>query len=189
MKHPSCHDRNNRTAAHDSRVAPVRFGSPRLRLRYQVITDGKSRQRINGDDDRMTVTLGDFLKHVAGGSHQALEALWSPVADIDPRCKAWFAGLWPDLGFATSRYLGAIAHMGTRHSKTPFTDFDDVPFKIRRHMLRMAGNLSDLHEGHRFNPRLTPDQVALVDRHATSSRDEFVTALRATCPVSIELSF
>jgi len=52
---------------------------------YTVVDKGRSRQVIDGNQDNLTLTLDDFLRMVADGEPQALTALWSPLAETDPR--------------------------------------------------------------------------------------------------------
>jgi len=155
---------------------------------YRVVLGGQTRQHVSPvhGTDVLTVTLPDFLTYVAQGSHQALEALWSPIKTVDSRYAPLFAGLHPDLANATSRYVGAIINMGTQHGKTRITGYSQITMKYRRHMLRLASNLRDLFCTGGFNPVCDASTVTWLDETAASDRDTFVHALTTTCPVTLE---
>lgn len=154
---------------------------------YRVVDGGPTTQHVSGNRDILQVALDDFLRFCYEGSHQALEALWSPIKTVcDPRWIAMFSGVQPDMVSATSRYVGAIANMGTRHGKTRIGDYSQISFKHRRHMLRLAKNLDCLYRYGRFNPVCPPPMVEWLNATAAGSRDMFVAELAATCPAELE---
>jgi len=157
---------------------------------YTVVDDGRTRQRINGDQDKLTVSLADFLRNVYAGEVAALCALWSPVAEIDPRWAPMFASLHPDIMGATRKFSGAIsafAVFGTGQRRRPAGSFDTLDLKAKRHMLRLSLFLDDLWRDGRFCPRLDADTLRWVIQTAEFGQDEFTSELLRTCPVSLYL--
>lgn len=119
---------------------------------------GRTRQKILGADDAIRMSLDGFLDNVFRGSAQSCEALFSPVAIIDPHYAAMFAGIRVTGSDAFQRYRRTIdAH--TRGT-----------LKQRRHAVRLGLNFAELRTTGRFNPQLDDAQKRKVrdiaDRHA-----------------------
>lgn len=134
---------------------------------YRVVTDGHKfeegergqRVRSFGDktEDILVITFTDFLRRVSKGSHQALEALFSPV-------KAWENDQFKP--FIESQLVtspDAFAAYERTIRKFAFGDF-----KRRRHGARLSQNLTALREFGRFNPRMTHAQIQFVNEYATT---------------------
>jgi hypothetical protein len=117
---------------------------------FRVVPTGRTRQRVTGEDDVTVMGLDVFLGHVFAGSHQSCEALFSPLAEIDPRYLPLFRGL---------RVTGADAFARYRRTIHSFSYGDT---KKRRHAVRLGYNLADLRREGRFNPVLTPGQHDMV---------------------------
>ena len=107
--------------------------------------DRKLRQVVTGNEDRTTVGIDYFLELAFSGSHQACEALFSPV-------KEWGTtyGYRPML--ERIRIGGGEAFAKYERTIRKFCYGD---LKRRRHAIRLAHNLADLREYGRFNPRTT----------------------------------
>lgn len=127
----------------------------------------KATQTIIGTEDQMLVSEKSFHIFCFEGAPQALESMFANDALIDrigPFRNAYFAGL--NLDHMCGRYLRTIK------------SFAYGNFKKRRHSLRMSINLREAMEtGGRFNPTLTEDQAAYATATASSSAEEFITAL------------
>lgn len=67
-------------------------GSDRDSFRV-VAGSGRTIQRITGEDDITQMPLNRFLENVFHGSHQSCEALFSPLATIDPQYAPYFEGI------------------------------------------------------------------------------------------------
>ena len=125
--------------------------------------DRPTRQTVRGFGDHVrdevTFTLTEFLQRADKGSHQALEALFSPVKEWAEE-KHWFEPFtWhyratsPDVFYAYERTIRKFA----------FSDF-----KRRRHGVRLSQNLKALREFGRFNPRMTVAQIQEANEYATT---------------------
>lgn len=128
--------------------------------------DRKMLQEMHGDDDITTSGLRDFLDKALGGSHQSLEALFSPVKVwSDLRYYSMLEGLRVPAGPVREKYRRTIHRFS----------FGD--FKRRRHALRLALNLRDLTLHGRFNPRLLPEQAEMITEMAEQHEGEALYAV------------
>lgn len=121
----------------------------------------------NEDEDANHIHLSRFQQAVENGAPQALEALFSPVAEIEPGWEAFFAGLRPGIDNARATYRRTIRNFGFGNggrigSAAERTD----PVKLRRHALRLIYNLDDLVRRGRFNPRLAPSDAWVISANA-----------------------
>ena len=122
---------------------------------YRVWT-GKSNmsQHINGHDDVTNKSFEQFLRECSIGVPQALEALWSPIKTVN---ELDFLTIRPGYSETVNRYLRTMKSFWQ----------DDL--KRRRHSARLYLNLQDyMQQGH-FNPRLTDEQVDVVNWFAENS--------------------
>lgn len=115
-----------------------------------VESDLRTEQVVSGGFDVVTMGLKSFLRHVFDGSHQSCEALFSPVAYIDPKYRSFFAGI---------RVTGEDAFARYRRTIHSFSYGDG---KKRRHAVRLGYNLRDLRYAGRFNPEMTEDQILKI---------------------------
>ncbi|MHA3723836.1 DNA polymerase beta superfamily protein [Leucobacter sp. HY1910] len=114
-----------------------------------VVTDSparKVRHTIDGPLDVAEVGLSLFLDLAHTGSHQSVEALFSPV-------KAWTA--------AGARYRPMIERtritggaVASKYERT-IRKFAHLDFKRRRHAVRLALNLAQLRAEGTIRPNLT----------------------------------
>ncbi len=108
----------------------------------------QARQSVSGKDDIVRVGLHDFLDKAYGGSHQSVEALFSPF-------KVWEAEEYrPFLDHAVIP-AGAVREKYMRTIKK--FSFED--FKRRRHAVRLGFSVIGMQSEGRFNPRLSPMQI------------------------------
>ena len=144
---------------------------------YTVLAEGgrSTSQVLSGDDDSLTVPFNVFSRHISEGVPQALEALFSRLADPSP-LDAYRANFYPDTAKAATIYRRAIkstALFGTA--------------KRRRQALRHAFNLAEMFDTGRFNPTLTPEQVAFVWEVSENGDERYWNALEALSPVDLRL--
>lgn len=126
-----------------------------------VVTDSRSpvmRQQVQPDGiDTAAVGLDLFLLRVADGSHQSVEALFSPF-------KEWsIIGLDYRPMIESMRVGGATAFAAYERTITKFCYGD---FKKRRHAARLSLNLAGLRERGRFTPVMTVAEVEWATRLA-----------------------
>lgn len=115
-----------------------------------LATTGRTKHKITEESDLTQMPLDRFLENVFHGSHQSCEALFSPLATVDPKYCPMFDNI---------RVTGADVF--ARYRRTIHA-FSYGPMKQRRHAVRLGFNLSDLRKYGRFNPRLTDDQKMKV---------------------------
>jgi hypothetical protein len=114
---------------------------------FRVVSgNSNTRHTITGDIDITQMSIDRFLTNVFKGSHQSCEALFSPLAGIDPQYRPMFEAI---------RVTGSDVFARYRRTIRAFS-FGDA--KKRRHAVRLGFNLSDLVRSGRFNPVLTDNQ-------------------------------
>ena len=110
-------------------------------------------QKIVGDQDTTRVSLSTFMKMANEGSHQYLEAMFAPKAEVDMFCDM------------RSRYFVHTAKTITRYRQT-INKFGDHKMRKRekamKTALRLTYNLEEIIETGRFNPRLDSDKIAVL---------------------------
>lgn len=142
---------------------------------FEVTTShaNKARHRVSANGiDRVSVGMDTYLARVFEGSHQAVEALFSPY-------KTWGTG---DHARFYRSYLEGMRVTGRqvfeKYERTIHT-FCFGDFKRRRHAARLALNLADLRVEGRFNPVLTPANKRYIglaaERHEGQELWEYLT--------------
>lgn len=101
------------------------------------------KQTIEDTIDKTRVDLSTFMVMVDNCVPQALEALWSPVADIDKINEFRYS------------YQVNRSQMYDRYIKTAINFASHSDDKRRRHGLRLLLNLGHTLEFGRFNPQLS----------------------------------
>ena len=121
---------------------------------FAVTTDRDRglRQTVDGIDDRVVVGIDRFLRLAHDGSHQSVEALFSPVKVWNPSPTA---ARWRPLLEATVIGGGDVYSRYTRTIRR----FCYGDFKRRRHAVRLTRDLELLRAYGRFNPRLSAAEV------------------------------
>lgn len=128
-----------------------------------TVTDSRSRkvsQSVQGDDDRCVVGVHRFLELAMGGSHQSVEALYSPLK------------MWADTDSARQwRPLLESVRVGGGEVSAKFErtirKFSHGNFKQRRHAARLSLHLMEIRQcGRIVNVRLQPAQVEWCARVA-----------------------
>lgn len=141
---------------------------------YMVTPDGgrKIRQRIKQDQDTLTLPLGEFARMIHNGNPQALEALFSPLADRGA-LDAYRYQFLPDTGktlYTHERTMKTFALSGT--------------FKGRRHALRLGRNMDQFTRTGRFNPMLDAQEKETLSEAANSTPAEYMAFLLGTSPLN-----
>lgn len=135
-----------------------------------------ARQRKVNKDDRLVISLDRFLDQVALGVPQALEALWSPEASIDPTWVPFLHGLRPGLEETRMRYRRTIVNFGFHHGgRTGAAAREIDGFKLHRHAVRLCLNLQDFLTTGGFCPRLSPERAQYCNEFIR--REDYDTAL------------
>ncbi|WP_251153669.1 nucleotidyltransferase domain-containing protein [Cellulosimicrobium sp. Marseille-Q4280] len=141
---------------------------------YTVIATGhRARQTISGDQDTLVIPIGAFLLQAGSGVPQALEAMFSPIAEPGP-LDALRHGFRPDTAASAHRYRRTI------------TSFAAGTLKQRRHALRLATNLTDLLTYGWFSPRLSPALADELTAAAALPDEDYFADLAARCPVPLD---
>lgn len=117
-----------------------------------------AKQTINDGVDSMVVDFSTFRVYCDMGVPQALEALFSPVPEVD--VIADFRNSYRiDTGAVVERYRRTIKSFSLGEE-----------YKKKRHALRLALNLREAVETGRFNPRLSDFDVLFVSRVAQDEK-------------------
>ncbi|MBC9704246.1 MAG: nucleotidyltransferase domain-containing protein [Enterococcus sp.] len=141
-----------------------RFGATRKRNGEQVVKDGL---------DNTVFDFKTFLIHAHHGVPQALEAMFSTVAEVD-EISAYRQSYHASVSAMIISYTAAIQK---------FAAWD---FKRRRHALRYALNLRQAIENQgRFDPRLSKNNAEMITEMASSPH--YVEHLRKLSYVELVL--
>lgn len=119
-------------------------GNRGRRLKY-------SKQSIVDGIDSVTVDLGTWLRLCEKGVPQALEAMFSPVAEVD------------EISSLRTSYRVGFTNMRDTYYRTMENFLDAGDEKRRKHALRLWANLGQASRHGRFNPRLTSKQVIVIE--------------------------
>lgn len=134
-----------------------------------------ARQSINGKDDAMVIDEKTFMFYAHQAIPQALEAMFSPVAEAGPFLEAYRRNFRVGMATMHAKYRFHIqieAHNG---------------MKQRRHALRWALNFREaLNNDGRFNPVLSEEEAEWVKETANSKN--FIAELRKTFPYKLDLN-
>lgn len=129
-------------------------------------------QEVRGEEDIQVFPMRHFLHMIHEGNPVALEALWSPEAQMSP----------------VMAELSRSFRVGSGRAQHAFRSFIDMfigdsgieKMKNRRHVLRIAMQLRQVMEEGRFNPVLPPQAVHLLTRIATRYEgDDFLPIVDA----------
>lgn len=148
-----------------------------------VVGDDKSyaRQRSCAGDDRLGIHLSRFLQQVDKGVPQALEALFSPVAELDPDWAPFLRSLRPGIISARMTYRRTITNFayldGGRTGAAKLRAQTTERAKLRRHALRLSLNLAELVATSSFDPRLSRAEAEWVIATAEADEQTFTETL------------
>lgn len=121
-----------------------------------------AKHTINNEHDSFVIDFGTWVEQCKSGVPQALEAMFSDMTIGDDRIQ----------DFRNSFYCGtAVSERYLRTIKS-FALTEDTGIKKRRHALRLALNLREMGERGRFNPTLSPEDVAWCTDMAHKSHED-----------------
>lgn len=137
---------------------------------FTVTTSNRgARQKVAGNSDSVTIGWDAFITYAFSGSHQSVEALFSPY-------KEWHSHEY------LRHYLNGMRVMGgdvlSKYQRTikSFAYSDDM--KRRRHACRLWLNMQGLRVEGRFNPVMTErEKVWASNLAADFGREELYTIL------------
>lgn len=129
----------------------------------------KTLQTITGDDDVTRVSLNHFLFLAMNGSHQALDAMFTPYAEIDK-----ISALRENFS------AGFNVLVDFERIITELTN-QNLP-KKRLHAARIAYNMKELAETGRYNPVLTTQTKKEVLRLSALPDEQFRKQLNEVNP-------
>lgn len=134
---------------------------------YVVTLEGrKPKQTIVDWEDTTSVPIGSFLRFLDLGVPQAVEALFSRVAQIDP---AWYPY------FRSLRVGGPAGSMLVKYRQTA-VNFANYPgFKQRRHALRLCLNMRELRASGYFNPTLSGSEIDMITDIASLDTEQYTS--------------
>jgi len=151
-----------------------------------IVTGGfgkRARQTLAANDDVIVVSYEKFVDMLYNGTPQAVEALFSEVADVHL------------LTHLRDSYLASNTRLVHRYLKTiksfALTDVSDerVVFKRRRHALRLADNLNEIVLSGRFDVRLSDSKAALFTEWARMDFESYMTRLETMLHVTESESY
>lgn len=128
-----------------------------------------AKHKITDDADEVTVPFREFSRFAFLAYPQALESMFSEQATIDR------------IDFIRNSFYAGIGmdSMRERYRKT-IRNFAHGNFKERRHALRLSINLDNaLKSGGRFNPTLNAEQAEFITSAASSTPEQYITALES----------
>lgn len=136
-----------------------------------VLDDVKSKHKVVGEEDVALHSLRTFTSQVARGVPQALEALWSPVAYVDPVWRPYLASLRPNYYEARYRHLSDQA-------------VNVAPEKLRQKHSRLSLNMMSLAAYGWYNPVLEDWRLKLVlaSRNSQELTDELRSMAQEVAP-------
>lgn len=126
--------------------------------------DTELKQSVANGVDTVRGDLGAFVIRAATGSHQSLEALFSPV-------KTWAPGMERKWGPYLEGFRVTGSEVFEKYERT-IKKFCYADYKRKRHAIRLAYNLGDLREFCRFDPRMKPEQITWANKYANYEGDE-----------------
>lgn len=155
---------------------------------YIVRLDGKSRQKVVDGVDTNVVTLEQFLKSIDKGVPQAVEALFSPYAEVDPNWGPFFYGLRPGNSLIDT-YRRTILNFGLNHGGRHGAALERAKtsdkIKLRRHALRLCINLSQFVRYGMIDPMIPPELTKRITDASEESDDVFSHLLDVSVSKSI----
>lgn len=111
--------------------------------------------------DQVRVGLTTFLRRASEGSHQSVEALFSPL-------KTYHQPEYRDM-IESYRVFGSEVFAKYERTIKKFCYGD---FKRRRHACRLTLNLAELRKQGRFNPVMTDLEITMCNKFATLEGNE-----------------
>lgn len=120
------------------------------------------KQTISNGVDKTSVDMSTFMHMVDECVPQALEALWSPVAEIDK------------IHEFRTQYRVNSAKMKEVYVRTALKFVEEGTVKHRRHALRLILNLGTALEYGKFNPQLSATDLIILNAAGSTEIFEHV---------------
>ena len=133
----------------------------------------RAKQTIIDGVDTVQMTLSAFVERAAGGSHQALDAMFAaePLVDEIGALREGFR-----VGYeVVPAYVRIITKFAVQEG-----------YRKQRHALRAMFNLEDMLGTGRYRPELSPERIAFILEKAHLPYPKFRELLLAMSPVSLE---
>lgn len=127
-------------------------------------------QKTDGFDDQTIIPLDAFYAACWDGEPKALEALWSPSAELSPVLTE-FARSFKASGYKAELHVRSRISRYRRTYLTTEAPESFKAFKFRRHSLRLAIQLRSINDCGRFNPVLNRNSRDLINRLAADYTD------------------
>jgi len=128
---------------------------------YEVYSGkGRAKQTIVGDIDTLRISYDSFMFQCRKGVPQALEALYSPVKEID------------EIPFITDSFNPISTEVYKTYVRTIRNFWKEGSLKRKRHAVRLCINLSCIMRYGRFNPSLTQIEKIFVVAYGDVDEEE-----------------
>ena len=128
---------------------------------YFIVTDSKrskAKHSIHNGVDMCEVGIDAFLERALSGSHQSVEAMFSPF-------KGWGGGMEHIWGPMIEGHRITGPEVFAKYERT-IKKFCFGDFKRRRHACRLSLNLASLRAEGRFNPVMTQAEALMATKYA-----------------------
>lgn len=112
---------------------------------------GRGVQKIKDGQDVTRASFDSFMRYCDKGVPQYLEAMFSPVAEVD-EISAFRQSYTPNMTNVRDTYMRTIKSFWMH-------GIENDDFKRRRHAARLILNLRSMEESGRFTPALTPVEI------------------------------
>lgn len=135
-----------------------------------------AKQTLKGKGDDFYVSFSKFMSMCSQGVPQALEAMFSPYAEMMEEYTPFFKSFRLGRTETSMRYRRTVRNFAFTLGKDGEV-LGLQPFKRRRLALRLCLNLSEgLREG-RFNPVLSEEQKLFLEKAMTAEDEEYTETL------------
>ena len=138
---------------------------------YLVLSDATGStsptQIISGEHDHLIIGFSNFMKQVYKGVPQALEAFYSPKAEVD-KLHALRSNYYCNSSKVVNTYLRTIKS---------FSLDDRHPTKYKKHAIRLAFNLNSIVTQGYFSPVLSEEQKTICHSVENLTSDEYYDTL------------
>lgn len=115
---------------------------------YEVyVGKGKAKQTIVGEVDTLRISYDSFMLQCQKGVPQALEALWSPVKEVDK------------IPFISDTFNACNTEVYKTYMRTIRNFWSSGELKRKRHAIRLCINLSEILDVGYLNPSLSKADV------------------------------
>lgn len=125
----------------------------------------RGKQKIKDGDDRTRQSYDRFMRYCEKGVPQYLEAMFSPLADVDNFPFNRLTDYGVDYVHVRDTYMRTIKSFW-------ISGCEEDSYKKRRHSARLAMNLTEISRSGRFNPTLSFGERLIVETLAESTNPD-----------------